>query len=193
VLFSDLTFQVEPGMMLLVSGVNGIGKSTLLKILTGLWEASSGTVTWDGTVVKPGDPFFLSQLLYIGHKIGIQPILTPLENLKWLLRIHSIFAISEAEIKFALQTIGLKGFEDIPCEQLSKGQQYRVALARLWIKPPRYWILDEPLTALDESGRELLMDRFFEHLKQQGYLVMTSHYKFALNEFNLKEVTLPYA
>lgn len=187
-LFSNLTFEINPGTALLVSGSNGVGKSSLLKILTGLLLPSEGRITWEGKQVKPGDPTFLSHLLYIGHKMGIQPTLTPLQNLKWLLEITGKSIL--ADIGVALKTVGLEGYKNTPCEQLSKGQCQRVALARLWLNPPAYWVLDEPFTGLDEQGINLVQNKLLEHLKQGGMIVMATHHKIALDPFPCHEIRL---
>lgn len=187
-LFSNLTFEVMPGSGLVVSGSNGVGKSSLLKILTGLCLPSAGSFSWKGQNFRSGDPFFLSELLYIGHKIGIQSALTPLQNLKWLMGIASKSAVPD--VGLALEAVGLQGFEAVPCEVLSKGQCQRVALARLWLDPPICWILDEPFTALDEMGERLLHDRFLMHLKRGGILIVATHHKLALDPFHWQEIRL---
>lgn len=187
-LFSNLTFEVVPGSALVVSGSNGVGKSSLLKILTGLCVPSAGSVSWKGQNFRSGDPFFLSELLYIGHKIGIEPALTPLQNLKWLMGITDKSSV--IDMGFALQAVGLQGFEAVPCEVLSKGQCQRVALSRLWLDPSICWILDEPFTALDEMGVRLLQDRFLVHLKRGGILIVATHHKLALEPFSCQEIRL---
>lgn len=193
ILFSKITFEVVPGSLVVVSGPNGVGKSSLLKILIGLWLPSAGSISWRGRNFRPGDPFFLSELLYIGHKIGIQPALTPLQNLKCLLGITRKLARplpTTGDLQCALQAVGLQGFETVPCEVLSKGQCQRVALARLWLDPPICWVLDEPFTALDEMGIGLLQDRFLIHLEQGGMLVVASHHKITLDPFPYQEIQL---
>jgi heme exporter protein A len=187
-LFSKLTFEVAPGSALRVSGANGVGKSSLLKILTGLLLPSAGSIFWRGQTVRAGDPFFLSELLYIGHKVGIQPALTPLQNLNWLIGIRGNSSFTQ--IKFALKAVGLQGFENTPCEVLSKGQCQRVALARLWLAPPVCWILDEPFTGLDETGIYLIREQFLAHLELGGIIVIATHHKIALDPFPYKEIQL---
>lgn len=190
ILFSGLTFAVKPGELGLVSGINGAGKSTLLKILAGLWHSFSGNISWQEQSIKPGDPFFFSELLYSGHKMGIQPYLTPTENLKWLVGIQRRLKITEDNIQTALSAVGLAGLEHIPCEYLSKGQQHRVGLARLWIMPPSCWILDEPFTALDAPGRDLLQNRFESHLNAGGCLLIASHQPVEVKKFTVIEISL---
>jgi heme exporter protein A len=120
-------------------------------------------------------------MLYLGHKLGIQPSLTVIQNLKWLLGITTLKTYSQVQILSTLEKMGLKGLENTVCEHLSKGQYQRLALARLWLDPPQYWILDEPMTALDEMGVELLYKRILSHLVEGGLLVMASHRPFHLN------------
>jgi heme exporter protein A len=130
-------------------------------------------------------------LLYIGHKIGIQPALTPLQNLEWMMGIiGKSVAKQRKQTRLALESVGLAAFEAMPCEALSKGQRQRLALARLWLDPPICWILDEPFTALDKTGVCLLQDRFLSHLKDGGVLVVATHHKIALSPFPCKEIRL---
>lgn len=190
ILFSDLTFEIEAGTLMLVTGQNGAGKSSLLKILAGLLTPETGFLLWEKQKLDPRDPFFLKKILYIGHNPGIQPILTPLQNLCWLLGILTNHCHKRVEVKAALQAVGLLGFEDIPCEYLSEGQRQRVALARLWLDPPSYWILDEPTHALDERGVDLLQQRFLMHLKKGGSIVVATHRTFAIEPFKKLEIHL---
>lgn len=193
-LFSDLTFELAPGSALVVSGANGVGKSTLLKILTGLSLPSEGTLSWQNQLLKAGDPNFLSNLLYIGHKTGIQPALTPLQNLEWIMeimnRMDKTVVKQKKQKQLALEAVGLAAFESMPSEILSKGQRQRVALARLWLDPPLCWILDEPFTALDETGVCLLENRFLAHLKEGGILVVATHHRITLNPYPCQEIQL---
>jgi heme exporter protein A len=188
ILFGELTFEVVPGSALIVSGANGAGKSSLLKMLTGLSLPSSGNIFWQDQLFKVEDPTVLSQLLYIGHKIGVQPALTPLQNLEWMIGISRKSIVENCRL--ALEAVGLAAFAEVPCEVLSKGQCQRVALARLWLDPPICWILDEPFTALDEAGVCLLQNRFLAHLKQGGILVIATHHKISLNPYPWQEIRL---
>lgn len=199
ILFSDLTFDVCPGSFLKVTGPNGSGKSSLLKILAGLLPPSEGQVIWQGNNIQALNGLYASHLLYIGHKTGLQPALTPIENLTWLLALqaqndnNSVSFGSESNssgsdsgpnsagsnrdrIVSALQTVGLKPYQNVPCIGLSAGQRQRVTLARCWIQNAKLWILDEPLIALDDAGQELLQNRLLDHLREGGLLVVASHH-----------------
>lgn len=170
ILFSDLTFEVEPGSLLMVNGPNGSGKSSLLRMLAGLRRPSAGEIHWWGVPVIAG-----CDLLYIGHKTGILSALTPYEDLKWFCGIRSPIQQIDLMILSALSAVGLEEYQATPCEYLSAGQKQRVALARLWINPPSLIILDEPFVALDPEGQYLLQQRIRIHLKGGGLVIMASH------------------
>lgn len=174
-LFRDLTFYVGPGSWVQIAGNNGSGKSTLLKIVAGLVAPCSGTVTWCDQSLKTGDPAYLSNLLYIGHKIAIQAAFTPLENLEWLMTLTSNRHYTSEDLIAALSDVGLGAFLHQRCESLSKGQCQRVTLARLWVNPAPLWILDEPATALDDGGIRLLRNRLWGQVQQGGSIVLASH------------------
>lgn len=197
ILFSNLTFELAPGALLMVTGPNGSGKSTLLKILVGLLSSIEGSVTWQSKPFPLSGESFAEDIsgafLYLGHKTGIQPALTPIENLKWFMDLQTVHRAIQGTIRrsqqkihilSALQAVGLAGYEDVPCETLSCGQRQRVALARLWLEPAKIWILDEPFTALDALAQILLYKQFLAHLKAGGLIIMASH----LNILSILEI-----
>jgi heme exporter protein A len=173
-LFEALTVQVEAGQILQIEGVNGAGKTSLLRILCGLSEPRSGTVYWRGQDIRVCRPVYHRELLYIGHNPGIKPELTPLENLRFFgaLTGHSR---TESDLATALERTGLYGYEDTKVAMLSAGQRRRVALARLWLNDAPLWILDEPFTAIDRDGVSHLEARLGSHIQAGGLAVLTSH------------------
>lgn len=164
-LFADLSFTLRHGDVLHIEGVNGAGKSTLLRALVGLVQLQSGTVEYHHEDWR-------AQLVFMGHKAGIKAELTALENVTLQARIGGYTHVDPWEL---LATVGLLGLEDLPAGQLSAGQQRRIALTRLWYSDAPLWILDEPFTALDTDGIELLQQRFAEHTAAGGAIIMTSH------------------
>ncbi|MEX5534352.1 cytochrome c biogenesis heme-transporting ATPase CcmA [Pseudomonas syringae] len=173
-LFENLDLQLHTGDMLQISGPNGCGKTSLLRLLCGLMQPTVGQVVLDTQPVgrEPAAPG--SKLLWIGHAPALKDVLTPLENLSWLSALHQP-ADADA-IATALDAVGLAGFEDVPCHTLSAGQQRRVALARLYLPGPPLWLLDEPFTALDRQGIEQLENHLAGHCEQGGMIVMTTHH-----------------
>ncbi|HBH63738.1 cytochrome c biogenesis heme-transporting ATPase CcmA [Erwinia persicina] len=184
-LFSDLSFTVKAGDMVQVEGENGAGKSSLLRILTGLSQPEQGAVLWQQRNIRQQRDTFYASLLYIGHLPGVKAVLTPLENLRFWYP-HA----SQEELWQALEQVDLTGYEDVAVARLSAGQQRRVALARLWLSRAPLWILDEPLTAIDQSGVETLMSLFIQHAGQGGAVILTTHQALPAAAVSLSRIRL---
>lgn len=170
ILFSDLSFQVNAGEWIQVTGGNGAGKTTLLRLLTGLARPDAGEVFWQAQPLHRVRDSYHQNLLWIGHQPGIKTRLTALENLRFF---HQDGDTENCLA--ALAQAGLAGYEDIPVNQLSAGQQRRVALARLWLTRATLWILDEPFTAIDVNGVERLTQRMAQHTEKGGIVILTTH------------------
>lgn len=173
-LFEHLDLSLQAGEMLQISGPNGSGKTSLLRLLSGLMQPTFGEVLVDGKPLAAQRAELARNLLWIGHAAGIKDLLTPVENLTWLCALHR--PAESAQIWSALEAVGLRGFEDVPCHTLSAGQQRRVALARLYLESPPIWILDEPFTALDKQGVAQLENYLAEHCERGGMIVLTTHH-----------------
>ena len=188
-LFSALNFNVQPGELLHLKGHNGSGKTSLLRILSGLMLQAEGEVRWNGENIRKLRDEFQSELLYIGHLPGIKGDLTALENL----RVNNAMGgntISEDIAWEALGKIGLKGREDLPARVLSQGQQRRVALARMLVSKAKLWILDEPFTALDVKAVAMLQNVLQEHVKNGGMIILTTHQNFSVASIEVRELHL---
>lgn len=123
-------------------------------------------------------------LLWIGHQPGIKTRLTALENLHFYHRDGDTALMSGSPAQ-----AGLAGFEDIPVNQLSAGQQRRVALARLWLTRATLWILDEPFTAIDVNGVDRLTQRMAQHT-EQGIVILTTHQPLNVAESKIRRISL---
>jgi len=174
ILFRELSFSVMPGTVTRVEGPNGSGKTTLLRILAGLNDAWSGDLYWCGQPRARHRESFLRNMLYLGHRPGIKPLLTPMENL------HALMAgrrpVSEAVLSRALEGTGLAGYQNVPCRNLSAGQQRRVALARLLVADEPLWLLDEVFTAIDAEGVRAIENLLMQRAAEGGAVVVTTHH-----------------
>ena len=178
VLFRDLTFSVRERQILQIKGSNGSGKTTLLRIVCGLNSAYQGTITWLDKPISECLDDFLSSLTYIGHRVGVNKVLTPIENLRWALDLRH--KVNDEAIYSTLNKMGLKGFEESECFTLSAGQQQRVSLSKLLLSRSKLWVLDEPFTALDANGIQLLENLLCEHVDQGGLALVTTHHQLAI-------------
>lgn len=173
-IFAHLDFRLESGAWLYVTGANGAGKTSLLRMLCGLTPAADGEIRWNGTLIGELGETYHQSLLYLGHHNTIQESLTARENVQVAAALAGL-AISDVEAEAALARIGLRGREDLPVRFLSQGQKRRVALSRLmWSEAP-LWILDEPFVALDTASLALLSGTLGAHLARGGMVVLTSH------------------
>ncbi len=157
-LFAHLSLQVHPGECVELTGPNGSGKSTLLRCITGLFPDYEGSIVAAAT-------------LFVGHKPGVSALLTPVENLRW----YQALTDSADSAIAALARVGLGGYEDVRCQNLSAGQHRRVCLARLLVCQAPLWLLDEPFTALDDSGRSLVRELINAHCEEGGAVVCATH------------------
>ena len=187
-LFERLNVRVQPGDMLQVSGPNGSGKTSLLRLLSGLMHPSAGDVLIKGESIQQQRGELARNLLWLGHAAGIKGLLTAEENLSWLAALHH--GASREQIWQALADVGLKGFEDVPCHTLSAGQQRRVALARLYLDAPALWILDEPFTALDKQAVTQFERHLAQHCEQGGMVIFTTHHHLQDRPATFRELDL---
>jgi len=174
-LFSGLSFQLGAGEVVQIEGPNGSGKTSLLRILSGLRRADAGRVQWQGVDIQHTRDDYYANMVYIGHLPCIKADLTTMENIRVLLDTRSQ-SVSGGQIELGLEQVGLAGFEDVAGKALSSGQRRRVLLAFLLLADARLWILDEPLTALDVRGVDLVESMILEHRDNAGSVVFTTHH-----------------
>jgi heme exporter protein A len=177
-LFRDVAFSVEAGEWVAVRGPNGSGKTTLLRCVAGLTRADRGTVTWNGRATREEREAFNTELLYSGHVAGIKDDLSAEENLDGALRLRGQSPSNDA-IRAALAEVGLERRRHLPARRLSAGQRRRIGLARLMLDSAACWVLDEPLTALDDSGQALFSRLLASHLDRGGLALLATHHALA--------------
>lgn len=219
-LFENLDLRLASGELLLVEGHNGCGKTSLLKILSGLREADAGDVLWAGQSIRTLGAEYRQQFLWLGHQNGIKEDLTALENLRGMVAFEAAVnspqsplvkgeadcAADDSEhhkarffdkgrvlgegFKATLTKIGLSGNANRYPRHFSAGMKRRLALCRLLLSDAPLWILDEPQSALDREGVKLFESLLEEHLAQGGSVVMTSHHDVSISGSHITHLDL---
>ena len=160
-LFAGLSFALQPGEALQLTGANGIGKSSLMRIVAGLAPAFAGSVERLGTVGLVDERPALDPHLPLGQALAFWQRL-------------------DGPADAALTRLGIAGLEDVPVRYLSTGQKKRAALARLLGQHAPIWLLDEPLNGLDTRGVAMVQYLAAEHCRAGGICLIASHQSFAL-------------
>ena len=176
-LFSGVSLRANAGEAWLVRGANGCGKTSLLRLLAGLTQAESGTVSAHAA------------LLYVGHANALKDDLTVDENLDFSLRADglAVDALTRAQ---ALRHVGLHTKRNLPAKRLSQGQKRRVGLARLQLVSQKIWLLDEPTNALDDEGVALFEAAIGGHLQAGGTAIIATHLPLELAQYATSVQTL---
>jgi heme exporter protein A len=170
--FAGLSCRVPAGGVLLLTGNNGSGKSSLLRVLATLLPAASGDLLWGQTPIRTDLPGYRAALHYVGHLDGLKPALTPRETLAYWAAQRGT---KDPQVAAAFAAVGLEHAAEWPCRWLSAGQRKRLALARLLVSPVSVWLLDEPSAALDRDGEARLAAMIAAHRTEGGRAVIATH------------------
>jgi heme exporter protein A len=173
-LFSGLDFSLPAGTYLQVTGPNGSGKTSLLRILCGLLSPAEGEIRWQGENIRSLAEDYFTSVTYLGHRHNVKDELSAIENLRISNALNGIL-ISKERAQEVLARMGLAGREALPARLLSEGQRRRVALARLLTSGTKLWLLDEILTSLDKGAVALIRSLIEEHLAGGGITIVATH------------------
>jgi heme exporter protein A len=188
-LFADVSFELKAGQALHLEGDNGVGKTSLLRIVCGLSPADAGEVCWHGKTIQENATAFRSSLFYLGHGLSLKEELTALENLMSDAAVSGR-VLSETQALVVLARMGLRGREHLPLRVMSQGQKRRTALARLLASQAPLWVLDEPFVALDVKAVDGLRGLLAEHVANGGMVLFTSHQPVTLTSASGVEVAV---
>ncbi len=188
-LFRDLNFGLHPGALFQVTGSNGSGKTSLLRMLCGLLAPSEGEILWQGESIHSLGEEYVTRITYIGHGNGVKDELSCLENLRISNGLAGV-VVSREDAVSSLRKIGLGGREDLPARFLSAGQQRRLTLARLLTSQAAVWILDEVLTSLDKSAVALVKSLIEDHLSKAGIAIVATHQELNLSAGSFQRLEL---
>ncbi|MBX3520086.1 MAG: heme ABC exporter ATP-binding protein CcmA [Xanthobacteraceae bacterium] len=177
-LYDGLSFSLTGGELLLLSGANGAGKTSLLRQVAGLLPLSGGEIGFEG-----GD--LAEETHFVGHASGIKDTLSVAENLHFWC---ALYGSADAATEDALARLKLAPLAMLPARVLSAGQKRRLALSRLLAIRRAIWLLDEPDAALDAEGRETLLSIIAGYRARGGIVIVASHA--ALDLAPSKEIVL---
>ena len=170
-LVRDLSFELSPGQIALVTGANGSGKTSLLRVLAGLAVPAAGRIDWRGSVVHRLHPEDRGEIAYLGHLDGLKQEFTVDENLEFC----RSFWKGRGPVEPLVTAMRLESCRHRKVRRLSAGQRRRVALACMRLKPARLWLLDEPLTNLDTRGTGVVVEWLRGHAAAGGMAVVSTH------------------
>lgn len=170
-ILKNVSFSVYPGELLHVCGANGVGKTTLIKLIAGILTPRQGGLFYDGQPIMENLPAYQQQLCYVSYKLGVNQTLTINEVQK--LELHAMQVKNSDDS--ILHQLSLMHQKNTPCYLLSSGEKRRVALMRLWSTHAPIWLLDEPLIGLDKHTINLLMQLLEQHLSNKGIVILASH------------------
>ena len=178
--FAGLSFEAVAGEVLAVTGANGSGKTSLLRLIAGLLIPAEGMIALEG---GEAELTLAEQAHYLGHRDALKPALSVLENLSFW---HDFLGGNVFDAGESLASVGLGHAAHLPAAYLSAGQRRRLSLARLLTVRRPIWLLDEPAAALDATGQDLFAGLMRDHLARGGIMVAATHGPLGIDAHELK-------
>ena len=173
-IFENINLSLSPGNITILKGKNGSGKTTLLKAILNLLEPSFGSIYWKGKLLKKNLYDFYNHVTYIGDTTSSLRKLTIKDNIN-IWKKFFISNINDAQIETALKTLKLDNYWNKKVGTLSFGETKKLEFLRLIMENKKVWILDEPLSNLDEESTELMKQTFEDHCSKEGSIIFSSH------------------
>ena len=173
-IFENINLSLAPGNITILKGKNGSGKTTLLKSILNLIEPSFGSIFWKGKLLKRNLYDFYNHATYIADTTSSLRKLTIKDNVN-IWKKFFISNINDAQIETALKTLKLDNYLNKKVGTLSFGETKKLEFLRLIIENKKVWILDEPLSNLDEDSIELMKQTFEDHSSKEGSIIFSSH------------------
>ena len=185
-IFENVNLSLGSGKIILLKGKNGSGKTTLIKALLNLIEPSSGAIYWKGKLLKKNLYNFFNHVTYIADRTSSLSKLSVKENIKIWKKIF-LSNISNSQVENILKTLKLDIYLDQKVNSLSFGETKKLEFLRLIIENKKIWILDEPLSNLDNESIDVIAQTFEDHRSKEGSIIFSSHQE---SEINVSEEVL---
>jgi heme exporter protein A len=171
--------QLRPMDLLHISGPNGTGKTTLLRVVSGLLRPEQGSVSWLGQPIATARAEYQAALAYASHEPALKADLTALENLSFSVGLKR--RVTRQDLLTALERTGVAACADLPARVLSAGQRRRIVMARILAMGASIWLLDEPYTNLDAAGTALLSALLQAHIESGGLALVVAHHELSVS------------
>ena len=175
IILKDVSLALPPHKIINITGANGVGKTTLLKILTQVLIPEKGGIFWNGKNIKKNLFDYYKNVTFIMDKQTSNINLSVIENIFFWKKLFSSI-ISKKEIDAILDLLSLGSYRNTPINFLSSGEIKKLELSRLVIEQKKLWVLDEPYIGLDIETINLLNETFINHTKSGGMIIFSSHY-----------------
>ena len=172
----NFNLVAAPGDLIQIVGKNGSGKTSILRIISGLMPLFEGSVKWEGKSIPSIDSYY-KVINYIGHSPGLSPELTGYENLDFYKTISGARKLA-MDLPEAISICEAKNIAFKPIKSLSAGEKQKIVLARMLMFKCPLWVFDEPFNTLDANTQGILENRIDEHILDGGIVVLTSHQPF---------------
>lgn len=184
-ILQNIHFSLAKGESLIIQGPNGVGKSTLLRLLAGFKKPDIGSISWNQKNIFADYPAYVQNIAWLGHADALKPSLTIKENLLLYTQFY------KTNLTTILKKLNLLQLMDMPVRLLSAGQKRRTALARILLKPAHLWFLDEPTVGLDQETITILADIFTSFQKQGGIILTSTHIALPLKNTQILQLSPP--
>lgn len=187
-IFSDVSISYNDGDIGIIMGPNGCGKTTLIRSICGIQGLDEGQVLLDKIDIKHHDNNYMDKIIYIGHKNSLNNDFSVYENLEYLSAFDSSSKINK--INDAMKYFDIYKYRNYMVSEISEGNKKKASLARLLISQKKVWILDEPLSYLDDTAVNIFTNLVLNHQKKGGITIASTHYDFSKNINNVKYLNM---
>ena len=190
-IFSDMNISLKKGEIAMITGPNGSGKTTLIRSLSGIQNLESGNILINNKDISDRNSNFTEKVLYIGHKNSLNGDMTVIENLEYLDALDLSSKVNNGDkIKVALDYFDIYKYKDYLVSDLSEGNKKKTSLARIIMSEKKLWMLDEPLSFLDDKSSDILIKLILKNQKADGISIISSHYDFSDRLNNVKHIKM---